>query len=369
MEKNSAGGGKKPLLPLVLLLFALLLLAAVTLLPRALNSREVLSPTPPPPSAAVRETSLPAPSPTLAPTPVPSAAPEKGVHRPTAPAPTPEEAFIPPDEPEPEEEPPEPGYEPEQESASPEDYMPHGDSELSAWLINDLVYTYAYLQEEGDEEVDQDLLELEEESPRLAELWQGIITAWRQANTEPLPETDTVPEGLPEDESLCIVVLGFQLKPDGGMEAELEGRCQLALRCAERYPQALIALTGGCTAMDNRHVSEARVMGDWLIAQGLEKSRIILEERSLTTGENADYLGDLLRREHPEVRSLLLVTSDYHTPLARLLFEEKALLLNYAYGQLPFRVEACAALDTRMRIPPDTGLQQRSYVWSLSEPD
>lgn len=51
---------------------------------------------------------------------------------------------------------------------------------------------------------------------------------------------DVLPDGLPDTDELCIVVLGFQLNPDGSMRDELINRLNVALRSAEKYPNAYI---------------------------------------------------------------------------------------------------------------------------------
>ena len=47
---------------------------------------------------------------------------------------------------------------------------------------------------------------------------------WSYANNEMILYPDVLPEGLPKDDSLCIVVLGYELAPDGSMKKELIGR-------------------------------------------------------------------------------------------------------------------------------------------------
>ncbi len=177
-----------------------------------------------------------------------------------------------------------------------------------------------------------------------------------------------LPDGLPEDESLCIVVLGFQLHPDGSMSEELVGRCETALASAEKYPNALIAVTGGGTAWQNPSATEAGVMAAWLTARGVEPERILIEDASLTTADNAAFTCKLLCEQHPEVRALAIVTSDYHLPLGLLLFQEEALLTEYETGTRPFEVISNAALDTQGRVNPDSPMMQKSYLWSLADP-
>ena len=154
-------------------------------------------------------------------------------------------------------------------------------------------------------------------------------------------ETDnaSLPEGLEDTDQLCIIVLGFQLNPDGTMKEELIGRLETALACAKQYPNAWLLCTGGPTAQSNG-VSEAAAMGAWLMENGIPEERILLEERSLTTTENAQHCCELLRNNYPEVTSIALVSSDYHIPWAAVLFQTQCILAEDAA-----RVVANAALE------------------------
>ena len=246
-------------------------------------------------------------------------------------------------------------------------YRAKGYTEQSYALVNDLVYTYAHRQRDGEAEIRTLLEKLEVEDPALADLWTKILETWDFVNTQ-LETPTALPDGLPTDDSLCIVVLGFQLLPDGGMSDELVGRCETALACAEQYPQARIAVTGGGTAWQNRSVTEAGRMAEWLIRQGIAEDRILIEARSLTTADNAVFTAELLREQAPEVKTVAVVSSDYHLPLGWLLFEETALVREYEMGELPFSVAACAAYPAPSGTLPDTPVQQLQYLWSVADP-
>lgn len=283
----------------------------------------------------IAETAPPTPVPTAAPTPAP--APVVTPTPPPTPAPT---LFTP----------------------------PQGYTEESYNLVSDMVYAYADRQDDAAEIIRDDLEQLNVLDPALGALWGKIMPLWSEVNRGLVIHASILPDGLPEDESLCIVVLGFQLHPDGSMAEELRGRCETALRCAEKYPKALIAVTGGGTAWQNPNATEAGVMAAWLTEHGVDASRILVEAESRTTADNAVFTSALLRERHPEVKSLAIVTSDYHMPLGVLLFQEEALLAEYETGTLPFSVVSNAALDTDGRVSPDTPMMQRSYLWSIADP-
>jgi uncharacterized SAM-binding protein YcdF (DUF218 family) len=82
---------------------------------------------------------------------------------------------------------------------------------------------------------------------------------------------------------------------------------------ARRYPKAKIIFSGGSEDPKDI-VSEAKTVKGYFISFGIAPDRILTEERSQTTAENARFTADLL---HPAARSRwLLVTSGYHMPRA-----------------------------------------------------
>ena len=196
----------------------------------------------------------------------------------------------------------------------------------AAPVIEDLILYYGCYGEEAAEEIQALLGALNEKDPSRGKLWESIMEYWRYVNTDLVIHTEKLPEGLPGDNSLALVLLGVSLNPDGSMREELIGRLTVGLACAEQYPNAYVVCTGGATAKENRDVTEAGQMGAWLLEHGLEESRLILEDRSLSTIENAQYTLDVLRKEYPQIVSLAVVSSDYHVARASLLIETVSLM-------------------------------------------
>lgn len=159
-----------------------------------------------------------------------------------------------------------------------------------------------------------------------ADRWERIMPLWKEANTDLSLNYDVLPDGLPDTDELCIVVLGFQLNPDGSMRDELIQRLTVAKRGAEKYPNALIVCTGGGTAAEDKTATEAGRMAEWLLADGIASHRVIVEDKSLTTAQNAIYTFDILAARYPQVRQLAIVSSDYHIATGALLFGAEAIL-------------------------------------------
>jgi len=158
--------------------------------------------------------------------------------------------------------------------------------------------------------------------PDLGQKWARIMELWEA----PVVVNGRLPDDLPRDDSLCLVALGFQLNPDGTMRPELVERLKVLLAAAEQYPQAVLVCTGGGTAADDPTATEAGRMAEWLEARGVEPSRLVVEDRSLTTAQNAQYTFAILAERYPQVKQIAIVSSDYHIATGTLLFSAEAIL-------------------------------------------
>ena len=274
---------------------------------------------------------------------------------------------------------PEMAAEPESESDDPtaapaeppalqETFRPIVYDQRSYQLVTDMVYAYRMQVEDRERIIAADVAALKEYDPPLGEAWGGIMEYWDYADTRLELNYDRLPENLPQDDSLCIVVLGFQLLPDGSMAPEMLGRCELALAAAKQYPDAYLAVTGGGTAYRNPEVTEAGVMAKWFLEQGVDESRIITEDRSSTTEENAKLTLAILTDRFPQIHSLAIVTSDYHVPLGCTLFTEAALLYGCEHGQTPWTVDAHVALKGYGLAEYTNPAEQALYIWALANP-
>ncbi len=242
-------------------------------------------------------------------------------------------------------------------------------SEQTYQLVTDLVYTRRYQGAEGEESVLQLLEELKTADPELGRLWESIMNYWAFAGDGLAVNPDILPDGLPEDSSLCITVLGFQLMYDGTMAPELTGRCEIALASAKKYPNAYLLVTGGGTAAGNRSATEADVMAEWLIRNGVDAGRIIIENQSLTTDQNAVYSCRILADDYPEVKSLAIVSSDYHVALGSMLFTEAALLYGYGhYCEAPYQVVSNAAYRTAGNETYSNPSNFGADIWVMADP-
>ena len=197
---------------------------------------------------------------------------------------------------------------------------------LPGTIIEEMVVDYGSYGDEANAHIETLLKELRSVDADAAARWGRIMPLWRSVQTDLKLNYDVLPDGLPDTDELCLVVLGFQLAPDGSMRDELIERLKVARRSAEKYPNALIVCTGGGTAAENESAAEAREMSKWLIENGIAPARVIVEDRSLTTAQNAIYTFDVLAERYPQVSKLAIVSSDYHIATGALLFGAEAIL-------------------------------------------
>ena len=136
--------------------------------------------------------------------------------------------------------------------------------------------------------------------------------------------------GIP-DSSHAIVVLGYALA-DGQMQAELIRRCNAAAAFARSYPSSIILCTGGATGANNpENNTEAGLMKKYLSGDcGIDASRIYTEDQSMDTRENAENTLNILQENG--IKTMTIVTSDYHQRRAQELYYAAAQLFRVKHG-------------------------------------
>ena len=210
-------------------------------------------------------------------------------------------------------------------------------------IIEEMVVDYGSYGEEAEGRIQELLRELKSADTDAAARWERIMTLWESANADLALNYDALPDGLPDTDELAIVALGFQLAPDGSMRDELVQRLKVVLNSAEKYPRAMIVCTGGGTASENESVTEAGRMAEWLTEHGVAPERVIVEDKSRTTAQNAMFTLDILEKQHPRVRQLAIVSSDYHIATGTLLFGAESVLRAEKAGAETIHVVSNAA--------------------------
>ena len=210
--------------------------------------------------------------------------------------------------------------------------------------VQRMIQYYLHYQDAADTEIGTLLDYISSVDPGQGTLWRAIMEDWRRNNEEMEVHRDVLPDGLPQDDTLCIVILGYGLRADGSMKEELIDRLVVGLASALKYPNAWVCVTGGATAADTDD-TEAGQMAAWLVEKGLDPGRVILETRSLSTTDNARNVYGILRDRYPQVDSIAVVTSDYHIRWGVSMFTTVSDYESY-YGSKAIRVVGNAANTT-----------------------
>lgn len=213
------------------------------------------------------------------------------------------------------------------------------------------------------EKIESCLDALEAESPAEGALWRRILSDWARLNEAGFEDHRVLPDDLPQDDSLCIVVFGYGLGADGSIQPELEDRLYVALNAARQYPDAYVAVTGGQTS-EVAGVTEGGQMAAWLRAQGVAESRLIVEDQALSTTQNAANTYKLLTSAYPQVKTLAVVTSDYHVACAGVLLQIWSDYQSQVNGAPALNVAAGASCAT------DTQVGDRmlsSQAWGIAQ--
>lgn len=229
-------------------------------------------------------------------------------------------------------------------------------------IVKDLCVFYGAYGESALPEIEMLLRELDQADPKTAGKWTRILKIWRSVQNDLMVHYDVLPDGLLDTDALCLIALGFRLNPDGSIQPELEQRLKVVQRSAQKYPNALIICTGGGTATNAPQVTEAGQMAKWLIEHGIDSSRVIVEDTSMTTAQNARNSLRILAASYPQVTQLAIISSDYHIATGTLLFDAQAVLL------APEGSAACPSVvsNAACRIP-DASLSNLFQAGALIE--
>lgn len=210
-------------------------------------------------------------------------------------------------------------------------------------IVEEIAVDYGAYGAEAADRISALLEELSSADALAGKRMKTIMNMWMSSDLGKPISYDVLPDGLPDTDELCIVVLGFQLNPDGTMRDELTERLTVALSSAKKYPNSYIVCTGGGTAAENASASEAGEMAKWLKEHGIDEKRIIVEDNSITTAQNAIFTYDILTSLYPSVKKLAIVSSDYHIATGELLFKAEAILRANAPGNEKLEVISNAA--------------------------
>lgn len=116
-----------------------------------------------------------------------------------------------------------------------------------------------------------------------------------------------------------IVVLGSGLNKDQ-LTLLLKGRVNKGIQLLSYNPHAQLIMSGG--QGDDELIAEATAMANYAIAQGVDESKIIVENQSVNTAENIKFSRKKMTKAMPKVA---LVTTNYHVQRALMLADKQGL--------------------------------------------
>lgn len=109
--------------------------------------------------------------------------------------------------------------------------------------------------------------------------------------------------------NIVVVVLGNRLNDDGSISKFQEERLEMAIEIDELFnPKAFILSGGIANPIPNK--SEALAMKEYLLKKGFNSSKLILEDKSHSTYENALYSVPIIKKLGADI--VIICTSDYH---------------------------------------------------------
>ncbi|MDO4541515.1 MAG: YdcF family protein [Bacillota bacterium] len=130
----------------------------------------------------------------------------------------------------------------------------------------------------------------------------------------------------------AIIVLGAGLRGDR-VSLTLAERLDAAYECWQQNPSAIIVTTGGQGPGET--IQEGRAEADYLIAKGVPKYKIIIEDRSSSTKENFLFAKELLDDKLGEEYKVAYVTNAFHIYRAGKTAESVGLSATHYHGGLP----------------------------------
>lgn len=125
----------------------------------------------------------------------------------------------------------------------------------------------------------------------------------------------------------CVVVLGAGLKGDK-ITLSLYERLKSAEEYLKNNKNIKVVVSGGQGIGET--ISEAEAMENFLIDKGIDKERIIKEDKSTNTSENFKYTREVLNKlGFSEYKKVLVVTNSFHVYRAKMLADRNGFV---SYG-------------------------------------
>jgi len=115
-----------------------------------------------------------------------------------------------------------------------------------------------------------------------------------------------------DDDCDCLIILGGDIIGAETPSPQLFERMKGAAEYLRNHPDTIAVPCGGCFRKEQKK-SEAQIIAEYLISQGIESDRIVLEDKSETTFQNFDNAMPIIAEKTGgrDVK-LAFLTSSYH---------------------------------------------------------
>ncbi len=125
----------------------------------------------------------------------------------------------------------------------------------------------------------------------------------------------------PAQENATAVVLGCRVYGERASQSMVE-RLDAAYEYLSKNPKSSCVVSGGQGKGED--ISEAECMYRWLVAKGIDESRIYKEDKSTSTNENIAFSKEVIaKNDLPE--EIVLISNDYHIYRAGMIAEKNGL--------------------------------------------
>ena len=125
----------------------------------------------------------------------------------------------------------------------------------------------------------------------------------------------------------------------------LRYRLDAALDYANKYPHVQLVLSGGQGAGED--ISEAESMRRYLVENGIDEDRLLIESNSTSTYENMLFAQELLP---PSVQAVTIITSDYHLERSKIIARSLDLQADVVSAKTPRVVEKRLRFRERLAL-------------------
>jgi len=123
-----------------------------------------------------------------------------------------------------------------------------------------------------------------------------------------------------EEKEVTGILLGGGITNKGKISADALTRSKVALKLLQKNKIQKLVLSGGFTNKQFPKLSEARLFVKYFTKKGINRKKLILEEKSKDTLGNAIYCKKLFVKEKL-LKKIILITSNYHMSRSLTVFQ------------------------------------------------